>query len=310
MSRAGRAMLLASLAVLTTGALKASSPAPGTNFFENTISGINLGGASGGFGSLSDRRNWAIFALSGGVTITDPVATYGDLNSYDVWGNVGLGGTGNLSMTASWIRGNVVVQNGSQTSPTGAPFLTGTRTVNNTAISNGITSANAATTAASALNVNDIGSGPTLLSFTGFAGSPGTSISLAAAASITGVAATTYVINVTDFILNGAAATLTLNGTNTTNYIFNVSRFLSLGTSAKIALGGSGITAANILFNVKSSAPQYDVTLSGGSELNGIILATTRSVKLTGGSKVFGEVIAKGVSLSGVSKVINPFVSP
>lgn len=311
MSGIGRAILLATLAVLTTGALKAASPAPGTNFFENTISGINLGGASGGFGTLSDRRNWAIFALSGGVTITDPVATYGDLNSYDVLGNVGLGGTGNLSMTASWIRGNVVVQNGTQTSPTGAPFLTGTRTVNNTAISNGITSANSATTAASLLNVNDFGSGLTALTFTGFGGGgPGASISLAAAASITGVAATTYVINVTDLILNGSAATLTLNGTNTTNYIFNVSRFMSLGTSAKIVLGGSGITEANVLFNVKSSVPQYDVTLAGGSEAHGIILAPTRSVKLTGASKLFGEVIAKGVSLSGVSKVINPFVSP
>jgi len=52
------------------------------------------------------------------------------------------------------------------------------------------------------------------------------------------------------------------------------------------------------------------VTLSGGSEARGIILATTRAVKLTGDSKVFGEVIAKAVSLSGGSNVINPVVSP
>ena len=52
------------------------------------------------------------------------------------------------------------------------------------------------------------------------------------------------------------------------------------------------------------------MTLSGGSEAHGIILATTRAVKETGDSKIYGEVIAKSVSLSGASNVINPLVSP
>jgi predicted acyltransferase (DUF342 family) len=87
---------------------------------------------------------------------------------------------------------------------------------------------------------------------------------------------------------------------------------MSLAGGAKINLAG-GITPQNVLYNVNQNTinvVQYDVTLSGGSEARGIILATTRAVKLTGDSKVFGEVIAKSVSLSGSSNVINPLVSP
>jgi hypothetical protein len=84
---------------------------------------------------------------------------------------------------------------------------------------------------------------------------------------------------------------------------------MTLSSAAKIQLG-NGLTAANVLFNVKSNTTQYDVTLSGGSQVTGIIMAPTRNFKETGGSVVYGEVIAKGVSLSGASKVINPFASP
>ena len=303
MTRVGRALLLATLAILTTGAVKAQS---GTNFFNNTISGINLGNASGG--STGGHKNWAIFALSGGVTITDPISTQlSDPLSYDVLGNVAIAGAGNLSMTASWIKGGIWVQTNTQIVPPSggpAPFYVGTKTVDPTYLTTGVSQAIAASNAATALANNTGG-----LVYTGGISGVSTSISLSAAASITGVAATTYVMNLTDMILSGSAAVLTLGGTDTTNYVFNVSRFLTLSNQAKIILTG-GLTEANVLYNVKSNAPQYDVALSGGSELHGIILAKDRSVKLTGGSKVFGEVIAKGVSLSGVSKVINPFTSP
>jgi len=54
------------------------------------------------------------------------------------------------------------------------------------------------------------------------------------------------------------------------------------------------------------------VILAGGSRLSGIILAPNHNVKLTGASRVLGEVIAKGVSLSGASQVKNDFptISP
>ena len=127
--------------------------------------------------------------------------------------------------------------------------------------------------------------------------------------SITGQAGQTYVLNLTDLVLQGTGAVLSLSGSNTTNYVINVSRSMSLAAGAKILLSG-GLTEANVLYNVKSNSTQYDVTLSGGSEAHGTILATTRAVKETGGSVVYGEVIAKTVSLSGASKVINPYASP
>lgn len=300
MASAGRALLLATLALITTGALQAQ--APGTNFFNNTVGGVNLGYASGAYGSPSFKQNWAIFALSGGVTISDAVV---DPFNADVIGNVGIAGTGNLSMTNSRIDGRIWVSTNTQTVPaSGSGFYIGTKTIDPTNMGTAVSNATAASSAASSASPYSTG-----LTFGGALGGLPASIGLTAAASITGAAATTYVINLTDLILSGSAATLTLSGTNTTNYIFNVTRFMTLSNLAKISLSG-GITEANVLFNVKSSVPQYDVALSGGSEVHGIILAPTRSVKLTGASKVVGEVIAKGVSLSGASKVINPYYSP
>jgi choice-of-anchor A domain-containing protein len=131
------------------------------------------------------------------------------------------------------------------------------------------------------------------------------------AGSVTATSAGTKVLNLTDLILSGTGAILTLNGNGVAgavNYVINVNRYLTLGTAAQIQLGGA-LTPQNVLFNVKSNATQYDVTLSGGALLNGILLAPTRTVKLSGASVVNGEVIAKGVSLSGRSQVINPTVS-
>lgn len=303
-SRSARALFLATLAVLATGALKAQT---GTNFFNNTISTanqtINLGNASGG--ATLGHKNWAIFALSGGVTITDSVSTYGDPASYDVYGNVGLGG-GTLSMTASWIKGSVYRQSGAQTTPSGSPFITGTINTDAAYVNGAVSAATAASTAAAASTPYSTG-----LSYVGYVSTP-TSIALTGFASITGAANSTYVINLTDLNLSGPSAVLSLIGTDTTNFIFNVSRFMTLANAAKITVSGGvgGLTEANVLFNVTSNSPQYDVGLSGGSEAHGIILAPTRNVKLTAGSKVFGEIIAKGVSLSGISKVINPYFSP
>ena len=79
-----RSLLLAALALLGAGVLNAQ------NFFDNTISGINLGNASGGAAYANPtHKNWAIFALSGGVTLTDSTL---DGSWDDVYGNVGIAG--------------------------------------------------------------------------------------------------------------------------------------------------------------------------------------------------------------------------
>ena len=319
MSRLSRALLVATLALAGTVSIKAD------NFFDDTILGIDLGNASGG--TTGGHRHWAIFTLGGNVTITDPQsytnysvppplpgqtdayysAYYSQAGSADVYGNVGISGSGRLSMTNSYIDGfvdqnsyptNVLTGNG------GNPYFLGSITHDSAYLQQGYTDAINASATAKALTATP--------------GTVSTAVITSAKSEVDlgisggGQAGETYVLNLTDLILQGTSAVLTLNGTATTNYVINVNRYMSLAGGAKINLAG-GITPQNVLYNVNQNTingVQYDVTLSGGSEARGIILATTRAVKLTGDSKVFGEVIAKSVSLSGSSNVINPLVSP
>ena len=312
MSRLSRVLLAATLALAGTASVKAD------NFFDDTISGINLGNASGG--TTGGHRHWAIFTLGGNVTITDPTPYlpgsvppgqaldpyYSTAGSADVYGNVGISGSGRLSMTNSYIDGfvdefssptNVLAGNGAN------PYFLGSITHDSAYLQQAYNDAIAASAVAKALTATS-GTVSTAVI---------TSAKSQADLGITGtLAGNTYVLNLTDLILQGTSAVLTLNGTATTNYVINVNRYMSLAGGAKINLAG-GITPQNVLYNVNQNTingVQYDVTLSGGSEARGIILATTRAVKLTGDSKVFGEVIAKSVSLSGSSNVINPLVSP
>ena len=62
-----------------------------------------------------------------------------------------------------------------------------------------------------------------------------------------------------------------------------------------------------MLFNVVGAGTA--ATVSGSSVLNGILLATDRTAKLSGSATVYGEVIADKVSLAGVSSVQRP-ISP
>ncbi len=318
MTRLCRAFILATLALIGSNALQAQY-SPGTNFWNSDVLGSNFGNAT--LGTVSGdwvsgpptHQNWAIFALSGGVTITDPSA-----GGTDVIGNVGIGGAGGLSMSKSYINGIVYRGTGGESltgQPFGNPYYQSSSGSNN--LSQNVTDAMSASSAAGSLGTAISG-----LTFGGavssgsVSGPSGTIALNNISGSITGQAGQTYVINLTDLVLQGTGAVLTLSGTNTTNYVINVSRYMSLAAGAKILLSGT-LTAANVLYNVKDNSlgaggtgTQYDVTLSGGSVAYGTILATTRAVKETGGSIVNGEVIAKTVSLSGASKVINPFASP
>ena len=288
--RAFRAILVAAFALFGTGALEAA------NFFDNSVGGIDLGNASGGSSTInSTHKNWAIFALSGGVTITDPSYING---AYDAVGNIGMAGTGVLTLSNASINGSVYNVSGN------GPVLSGTTSISNsgtagptvdaTYLNNAATSAGLASTNAAAMTATI---GTTTIAF-----NDGANHTVNATGAIT-------VLNLQDLILSGINTVLTLNATAPNqNFVINVSRYMTLSANAQIQLTG-GLGANNVLFNVKNTNT-YDVTLSGASVVNGIILAPSRNVKLTGASVVNGEVIGKGVSLSGRSKVINPFVSP
>jgi len=324
MSRISRALLAAALAL--AGAISAKAQ----NFFDSSVSGIDLGNASGG--TTGGHLHWAIFTLGGNVTITDPnpytptathgpndPAYYASAGSADVYGNVGISGSGILSMSKSYIDGFVTEATAGSTlagNPIGNPyFLGGNININSAYMASGAASAIAASNTAAGQG-NFVGVGNTAATTAVFTSGTKSEVNL----GITGgaQAGATYVLHLTDLILSGASTILTLHGTNTTNYVLNIDRYMTLGGGAKITLAG-GLTESNVLYNVRNNdnfgvnptqGTPYDVTLSGGSEVHGIILATTRAVKETGDSKVYGEVIAKSVSLSGASNVINPLVSP
>jgi hypothetical protein len=303
LTRLSRALLLAT-AILSAGVLKAQ------NFFTGTVNGVTLGNAAtsaSATGPANGYNHWAIFALSGGVTLTDPSVNG---NFYDSVGDVGVGGAGNLTMSNSQINGNVYYDSGTLLQNNGnitGTALNGYGSYLTSGPTSGVTSATNASTAAAGLAGNTTGLtfGGALSSFTG--ATPPTTIGLSSAASISGAASTTYVLNLTNLIMSGVNAVLTLNGSSTTNYVVNVSSYMTLSSQASIVLGTGGITAGNILFNVKNASTNYDVTLSGGATVNGIILGPQRNVKLTTGAVVYGEVIGRSVSLSGASQVI---VSP
>ncbi len=301
-------LVLALLSMVACAApLRAQNFFTGVTYGATTVSLGNAGSTLGG----GVHQSWAIFSLSGGVTITDPDLS--GLGGPDVMGNVGIAGGGSLNMSLSNISGAVYQATGSYNN--GGTISGGIFQNTDTAYLNqGATDALNASAAAAGL-ARTVGSGPTqlvlggALSGSNIVNNDTTAISLSnisGGGSITGAAGTNYVLNLTDLILSGANAVLTLSGASTTNFVINVNRYMSLSAAAKIQLTG-GLTAANVLFNVKNNNPQYDVTLSGGSVVEGIILAPTRNVKLTGSSYVYGEVIGKGVSLSGHSHVI---VSP
>jgi hypothetical protein len=104
-----------------------------------------------------------------------------------------------------------------------------------------------------------------------------------------------------------SSGTLTLQGSSSTNFVLNVTNQFSLTNHAQIILAG-GVTWDNVLFNVVGTAGG-NVTLAGGSTLNGVLMANNRTVDLSGASVVNGEVIANKIKLSGSARIIHPPVT-
>ena len=315
-ARALRSVFLAAATLLTGGALQAA------NFFDNAIlAGGSSGSAivdlntAGGSGQPG-RYCWAIFALQGGVTITSPSVP----GLSNVIGNIGIAQSGTLTTSNAFLSSasTVYLRTGAVPSNTGStivnPILQGPAydAILGNPVSGAVLAANNAATAASSMSTQTTGlslSGPfptpPLLTNDSFVDT-GSIVFGSTSGTINGAPGGTYVLNLTNLVLS--ASTLTLTGDASTNYVINVSRFMSLSSGSKIQLSG-GLQPQNVLFNLRNSA-SFDVTLSGASTVDGIILAANRNVKLTGASVVTGEVIARGVSLSGNSRVINPVCSP
>lgn len=121
---------------------------------------------------------------------------------------------------------------------------------------------------------------------------------------LSGAPGETVVLKLGNFTLTGNA-TLTLQGTASTTYVINVTKQFSLSGTSKIVLSG-GLTWDHVLFNVTGTGA--DVTVSGTSILQGVLVANSRTVKLSGQSKTIGAVIANRIVMTDASKVLHPAI--
>lgn len=268
-----RAAFLAACALLCTQSLSSAS--------DLLSAGVNLGQAGPG------SHNWAIFSLGGGITADDLS------NGALINGDIAVAGSGSsLNMSGgALVKGSVYRRtNGSVTTSNGASITGGV--VNNSAtdsfLDQGVNDALAASNAAYALS-----------------SSVGYPTTINANQSLTLNGSGTVVLKLTDFVLSGAAK-LTLSGTAGTTFIINVANNFSLSNGAMVSLSG-GLSWDHVLFNVRGSGST--VTLSGGTNLmSGILLAANRTVDLSNGASVSGEIIANKVTLSGGTSVTRPAV--
>jgi hypothetical protein len=238
--------------------------------------------------SFGDLERWRAFSLGGNMTVDNTTGTT------DIYGDVGVAGNGNLTMTGnSTIHGDLYWMTPGTLTMKGASKVTGTKhhdAGSDSILANGVNEANTASMDAQAF------------------------LSSAAYASLTSITSSmtlvaqhdrpgnSTVLNLTTLNLGGHS-TLTLNGTATDNFIINVSSMFSLGTQSRIVLTG-GLAWNDVLFNVTGTGST--VSLGAQSELNGILMANKRTVNLGAGSLVRGEVISDNLAMSGGAQIVSP----
>jgi len=204
--------------------------------------------------------NWTVLNVDTG---TLSISGTGSIN-----GNVGLNG-GNLSDSGTSIKGNLVTSGTVNVSLSGGATISGT-TINKSSLpSQAASAAVAASSAAAILGSSGGGKGLSSIIYN----NAGT-IDLMAG-----------VYNLTNLVLNNTTLDLTAGG----NYVFNISGSLAMNASKIL-----DSTGANVLFNITSGA----ASLSGGSVLDGIVLAPNATFSESGGS-VVGEIIGGNISISG-----------
>jgi autotransporter-associated beta strand protein len=236
---------------------------------------------------MGDLGRWTLFSMgNNGLQMSGFTAVQGD---------VGAAGNGIISIGGhATIDGNLYYRTNSTLLLSDDATITGARYHNrDSELDNGLNEASSASDHAFAL-------APTR-SYT--------NINLVRNQSITvqGAPGETVVLSLKNFVMQGSTS-FTLQGTATTDFIINVRRQFSLSGYAKIVLAG-GVQWDNVLFNVRGQGA--DVLLSSNAHLEGILMANLRTVRLSGQSRIIGEVIAKRIIMSNGSRITHPpVVSP
>jgi len=236
------------------------------------VAGVDLGEAA--------NSNWAIFTLGHGVTPNVNMSGQGS-----VTGDVGAAYNGNvlLGSRQNIIHGNL--------------YYTSTGTLNNSGTITGSTfqgNDNFLNDAA-----DDAQEGSDTARMMGATPPYQSLTNVNQSMTITGSGK--VVLQLQNFTLSNG--TFTLSGAAGTSFIINVSNQFSLSNSAQIVLSG-GVRPQDVLFNVWG--PGSQVNVSGSSHLTGVLLATQRTVSISGQATVTGEVIANAVLLSGHASVVTP----
>jgi fibronectin-binding autotransporter adhesin len=204
--------------------------------------------------------NWTVLNVDTG---TLSISGAGSIN-----GNVGLNG-GNLSDSGTSIKGNLVTSGTGNVSLSGAATISGTTSKNPTLLSQAASAAVNASSADARLSPSGGGVGLSSIIYN----NAGT------------IDLMSGVYNLSSLVLVGTTLDLTAGST----YVFNISGSLAMNASEIL-----DSTGANVLFNITSGA----ASLSGGSVLDGIVLAPNATFSESGGS-VVGEIIGGNISISG-----------
>ena len=290
---------------LSLALLAMISPARATLLF----SGVDLGNAGRTY-------DWALFALTGGITIADTAARTFDPNPYPtgpspypqtyfgpfsgtptVRGNIGVAANSITISGTTKVEGTAYIKTGGLLRRSGTASVRGgvVQNAGNDLLMNSVKNdAIAASAQANAL-MADLAGG----SITGTGYSTSVVNSTGGAGFLSAPAGAHVVLKLSDFVLNGGA-TLTITGDQYTTYIIDVqSNFSILGGS--VVLTG-GLLGENVLFNIAGTSPL--VSLGAGAQLSGYILAPGRTVNLNGGASVgsstsSGSIIAGAINISG-----------
>jgi len=262
--------------------------------------GIDLGYA----GRPGSGYEWAIFTLSGGLTITD---TTSQTPIPAVQGNVGAAGGGNITLSGTTkVVGTAYIRSGGVLRKSGSASITGnggaavTDASHDAILNSAVTSAMNASAFANGLSNQDAG-----INYNGW--NSLTTVNQNTSLSLTDTTAGQHaVLHLTDFVLTGGA-TFTLSGSAATAYVIDVSNNFSL-IGGKVLLAG-GLLPENVLFNITGTGTT--VSMSSAAQYNGFLLAPNRTVNISGASNVSGTIIAQTVNVSGGSRLSKPtYTSP
>lgn len=225
-----------------------------------------------------DWQRWTVFSQGAGVPASTVV--YAQSGSSYVNGDVGVWGTGNINLSnTATIDGDLYYRTTGILKISGKAKVTGVKHHDAAGDAILLNSSNEAY-----MESDQLWAQPATFGY------PST-INTGSDMTITGTGH--VVLRLRDFILTGG--TFTLVGTSPgTTFVFNISRAFSLSGSARIVL--SGITASNVIFNVRGGSNA--AAISGSAAFQGILLANYRNVKISGGT-VNGEIVGNRVVISG-----------